>query len=230
MKNIIITGGNRGIGLGLVKQLSIDNNVIMTVRNDQKGGEALDQNKENIKNTSYVVMDVNDSKSVENSFLQIKNRIKNIDILINNAGILIPGLKFNITAIDTDEESILKTFNTNTIGVLRVTKQSVPLMKSGARIINISSGMGQLDDMGSGSLAYRLSKTALNALTKVMANELSEKNISVNAICPGWVQTDMGGKDANLTINESVSKIVSFALGHEFPNGKFLRHGEIIPW
>jgi len=230
MKNIIITGGNRGIGLGLVKQLSIDNNVIMTVRNDQKGGEALDQNKENIKNTSYVVMDVNDSKSVENSFLQIKKRIKNIDILINNAGILIPGLKFNITAIDTDEESILKTFNTNTIGVLRVTKQSVPLMKSGARIINISSGMGQLDDMGSGSLAYRLSKTALNALTKVMANELSEKNISVNAICPGWVQTDMGGKDANLTINESVSKIVSFALGHEFPNGKFLRHGEIIPW
>lgn len=230
MKNIIITGGNRGIGLGLVKQLSIDNNVIMTVRNDQKGEEALDQNKENIKNTSYVVMDVNDSKSVENSFLQIKKRIKNIDILINNAGILIPGLKFNITAIDTDEESILKTFNTNTIGVLRVTKQSVPLMKSGARIINISSGMGQLDDMGSGSLAYRLSKTALNALTKVMANELSEKNISVNAICPGWVQTDMGGKDANLTINESVSKIVSFALGHEFPNGKFLRHGEIIPW
>ena len=230
MKNIIITGGNRGIGLGLVKQLSIDNNVIMTVRNDQKGGEALDQNKENIKNTSYVVMDVNDSKSVENSFLQIKKRIKNIDILINNAGILIPGLKFNITAIDTDEESILKTFNTNTIGVLRVTKQSVPLMKSGARIINISSGMGQLDYMGSGSLAYRLSKTALNALTKVMANELSEKNISVNAICPGWVQTDMGGKDANLTINESVSKIVSFALGHEFPNGKFLRHGEIIPW
>ena len=230
MKNIIITGGNRGIGLGLVKQLSIDNNVIMTVRNDQKGGEALDQNKENIKNTSYVVMDVNDSKSVENSFLQIKKRIKHIDILINNAGILIPGLKFNITAIDTDEESILKTFNTNTIGVLRVTKQSVPLMKSGARIINISSGMGQLDDMGSGSLAYRLSKTALNALTKVMANELSEKNISVNAICPGWVQTDMGGKDANLTINESVSKIVSFALGHEFPNGKFLRHGEIIPW
>lgn len=230
MKNIIITGGNRGIGLGLVKQLSIDNNVIMTVRNDQKGEEALDQNKENIKNTSYVVMDVNDSKSVFNSFLQIKKRIKNIDILINNAGILIPGLKFNITAIDTDEESILKTFNTNTIGVLRVTKQSVPLMKSGARIINISSGMGQLDDMGSGSLAYRLSKTALNALTKVMANELSEKNISVNAICPGWVQTDMGGKDANLTINESVSKIVSFALGHEFPNGKFLRHGEIIPW
>ena len=230
MKNIIITGGNRGIGLGLVKQLSIDNNVIMTVRNDQKGEEALDQNKENIKNTSYVVMDVNDSKSVVNSFLQIKKRIKNIDILINNAGILIPGLKFNITAIDTDEESILKTFNTNTIGVLRVTKQSVPLMKSGARIINISSGMGQLDDMGSGSLAYRLSKTALNALTKVMANELSEKNISVNAICPGWVQTDMGGKDANLTINESVSKIVSFALGHEFPNGKFLRHGEIIPW
>ena len=230
MKNIIITGGNRGIGLGLVKQLSIDNNVIMTVRNDQKGEEALDQNKKNIKNTSYVVMDVNDSKSVENSFLQIKKRIKHIDILINNAGILIPGLKFNITAIDTDEESILKTFNTNTIGVLRVTKQSVPLMKSGARIINISSGMGQLDDMGSGSLAYRLSKTALNALTKVMANELSEKNISVNAICPGWVQTDMGGKDANLTINESVSKIVSFALGHEFPNGKFLRHGEIIPW
>ena len=78
MKNIIITGGNRGIGLGLVKQLSIDNNVIMTVRNDQKGGEALDQNKENIKNTSYVVMDVNDSKSVENSSFKLKTELKTL--------------------------------------------------------------------------------------------------------------------------------------------------------
>ena len=230
MKNIVITGGNRGIGLGLLNNLSKDHNVIITSRTEEKGLNAIRSIVQSPKKVDFVIMDVNKSESVIKGFAKIKEKFEHIDVLFNNAGILIPGLKFNISAVDTDEESILKTFNTNTIGVLRVTKQSVLLMKSGARIINISSGMGQLNDMGSGSLAYRLSKTALNALTKVMANELSERNINVNAICPGWVQTDMGGKDANLTINESVSKIISFALGHEFPTGKFLRHGEIIPW
>jgi NAD(P)-dependent dehydrogenase (short-subunit alcohol dehydrogenase family) len=181
MKNIVITGGNRGIGLGLLNNLSKDHNVIITSRTEEKGLNAIRSIVHPPKKVDFVIMDVNKSESVIKGFAKIKEKFKHIDVLFNNAGILIPGLKFNISAVDTDEESILKTFNTNT-------------------------------------------------LTKVMANELSERNISVNAICPGWVQTDMGGKDANLTINESVSKIISFALGHEFPTGKFLRHGEIIPW
>ena len=103
-------------------------------------------------------------------------------------------------------------------------------MGNGSRIINISSGMGQLDEMNSGSTAYRISKTALNALTKILSNELLSMGIKVNTICPGWVKTDMGGENATLTIEESTAKIAAFALRDNFPNGQFLRHGEIIPW
>ncbi|MEM7184877.1 MAG: SDR family NAD(P)-dependent oxidoreductase, partial [Spirochaetota bacterium] len=106
----------------------------------------------------------------------------------------------------------------------------VPIMNSGGRIINISSGMGQLSDMGSGAIAYRLSKTGLNALSKVLSNELKANNISVNTICPGWVKTDMGGTNATRTVADTVSKIASFALSKDFPNGQFLRDGVVIPW
>ena len=159
---------------------------------------------------------------------EIKNQMDSVDILFNNAGILIP--EYDVPAIETSEDSILETFGINTLGPLRVIKSIVKLMPKGSRIINISSGMGQLDQMEGGSLAYRLSKTALNALTKILSVELSEDEIKVNTICPGWVQTDMGGSNATLTIKESTEKIVKFALMDEFPNGKFLRHGEVLPW
>ena len=103
-------------------------------------------------------------------------------------------------------------------------------MPKQSRIINISSGMGQMSGMSTGSIAYRLSKSALNALSIVLSQELSSRHIKVNAICPGWVQTDMGGYDATLTVKESVKSIKNFALNGNFPNGKFLRHGEILPW
>ena len=183
-----------------------------------------------IKNlhADYVVMDVDDRNSIEVAVGELKNKLSKVDILFNNAGILLK--EYDVDAVGTPETSILKTFNTNTLGVLRVCRSVIPLMKNGGRIINVSSGMGQLEDMESGSIAYRLSKTALNALSKVMSNELSSRNIKVNAICPGWVQTDMGGSSANLTVEESTDRIIKFALEDSFPNGKFLQHGEIIPW
>ena len=225
-QNIFITGGNRGIGLGLLKGLSISNNVIFSVRDKDKGEKTLEE----IKNlhADYVVMDVDDTNSIEVAVGELKNKLSKVDILFNNAGILLK--EYDVDAVDTPETSILKTFNTNTLGVLRVCSSVIPLMKNGGRIINVSSGMGQLEDMESGSIAYRLSKTALNALSKVMSNELSSRNIKVNAICPGWVQTDMGGSSANLTVEESTDRIIKFALEDSFPNGKFLQHGEIIPW
>tara|TARA_B100001996_G_scaffold379594_1_gene365590 strand:+ start:466 stop:1155 length:690 start_codon:yes stop_codon:yes gene_type:complete len=225
-QNIFITGGNRGIGLGLLKGLSGSNNVIFSVKDKAKGEKTLEE----IKNlhADYVVMDVDDTNSIEVAAGELKNKLSTVDILFNNAGILLK--EYNVDAVDTPETSILKTFNTNTLGVLRVCRSVIPLMKNGGRIINVSSGMGQLEDMESGSIAYRLSKTALNALSKVMSNELSSKNIKVNAICPGWVQTDMGGSSANLTVEESTDRIIKFALEDNFPNGKFLQHGEIIPW
>jgi len=228
MKNIFITGGNRGIGKGLVEIFSENNNVFFSARNKQKAKSVIESIGN--KNIDYVIMDVADEKSVLEGIESLKEKTDSIDFLINNAGILIPGLKHKIDAVETDDESILKTFNINTVGVLRVCKAVLPMMRPKSRIINISSGMGQMNGMTTGSIAYRLSKSALNALTIVLSQELSSKGIKVNAICPGWVQTDMGGYEATLTVKESVESIKKFALSDNFPNGKFLRHGEILPW
>ena len=228
MKNIFITGGNRGIGKGLVEEFSKDNNVIFSARNTEKAQLIIDTLGG--KNIDYVIMDVGDSESVQKGIKNLKSKISSVDVLINNAGILIPGLKHKIDAIDTDDDSIMETFNINTVGALRVCKAVIPLMPIKSRIINISSGMGQMEGMGTGSLAYRLSKSALNAMTIVLSQELMVKSIKVNAICPGWVQTDMGGYDATLTVNESADSIKKFTLSDNFPNGKFLRHGEELVW
>ena len=225
-KNIFITGGNRGIGKGLVKLLGKDNNIVFSVRDIKKGEDTLKELKE-VK-AEYVLLDVNDIKSIHNAKQEIKMNMGHIDLLFNNAGILIP--EYEVPAFETSEDSILKTFETNTLGPLRVIKSLLNLIPKGGRIINISSGMGQLDDMEGGSLAYRLSKTSLNALTKILSIELKDRGIKINAICPGWVQTDMGGRNATLTVRESVEKIADFALNKKFPNGKFLRHGEVLPW
>ena len=228
MKNIFITGGNRGIGKGLVEEFSKDNNVIFSARNTEKAQLIIDTLGG--KNIDYVIMDVGDSESVQKGIKNLKSRISSVDVLINNAGILIPGLKHKVDAIDTDDDSIMETFNINTVGVLRVCKAVIPLMPPKSRIINISSGMGQMDGMGTGSLAYRLSKSALNAMTIVLSQELMVKSIKANAICPGWVQTDMGGYEATLTVKESAESIKKFTLSDNFPNGKFLRHGEELAW
>ena len=228
MKNIFITGGNRGIGKGLVEIFSKENKVFFSARDEQKASSVVSSIGN--RNIDYVTMDVGVDDSVLKGIEMLKEKTSSIDILINNAGILIPGLKHKIDAVNTDNESILKTFNINTVGVLRVCKAVLPIMPVSSRIINISSGMGQMEDMATGSIAYRLSKSALNALTIVLSKELLSKDIKVNAICPGWVQTDMGGYDATLTIKESVESIKRFALSDKFPNGKFLRHGEILPW
>ena len=228
MKNIFITGGNRGIGKGLVEIFSENNKVFFSARDKQKANSVIESiGNENI---DYVIMDVADERNVLNGIESLREKTDSIDILINNAGILIPGLKHKIDAVETDDESILKTFNINTVGVLRVCKAVLPMMQPTSRIINISSGMGQMEGMATGSIAYRLSKSALNALTIVLSQELSSKDIKVNSICPGWVQTDMGGYEATLTVKESVESIKKFALSDNFPNGKFLRHGQILPW
>ena len=228
MKNIFITGGNRGIGKGLAEIFSENNKVFFSARDEHKAKSVIESiGNENI---DYVIMDVEDERNVLNGIESLKEKTDSIDILINNAGILIPGLKHKIDAVETDDESILKTFNINTVGVLRVCKAVLPMMRPLSRIINISSGMGQMEGMTTGSIAYRLSKSALNALTIVLSQELSSRDIKVNAICPGWVQTDMGGYEATLTVKESVESIKKFALSDNFPNGKFLRHGEILPW
>jgi len=104
-------------------------------------------------------------------------------------------------------------------------------MQGNGRVVNVSSGMGQLGEMNGCCPAYRLSKTALNAVTRIFADELRDTRIKINSVCPGWVRTDMGGPEAHLSIEDGAKGIVWAAtLTDDGPNGGFFRHGEPIPW
>jgi len=179
-------------------------------------------------------LDVSD----EASRIALRDRIQRdfgrLDVLVNNAGIFpdsAPGSPES-SILRADLEPIRRAFETNTLAALRLCQLLIPLMAGEGRIVNISSGMGQLSDMNSCCPAYRLSKTALNAVTCIFADELgAESGVKINAVCPGWVRTEMGGPNAHLSIEEGVKGIVWAAtLPADGPSGGFFRHGEPIPW
>lgn len=129
--------------------------------------------------------------------------------------------------------AINRAMTTNVYGPLLMSQALVPLMKKNnyGRVVNISSGLGQLSDMGGGYPAYRISKTAINALTRMFAGELKDDNILVNSMCPGWVKTDMGGPDAPRDVQEGADTAVWLAtLPDNGPRGKFFRDRQEIPW
>jgi len=190
-KTAVITGGNRGIGLELCRQLGrLGFSVVLGSRNMQKGKAAATALAKDGVSVTVAQMDMLDAKSIDHAKTVIQSTLGEIGLLINGAGIL---TDYETPLLEVDPEDIRHTFDTNTVGTVRICQALVPLMNAGSRIINISSGMGQLSDMGSGAIAYRVSKTVLNTVTRVLANELKGREIAVNAICPGWVQTDMGG-------------------------------------
>lgn len=225
-----VTGGNKGIGFEICLQLAKNNvHVILTSRDEQKGKNALDELKSHGFDVSYYQLDVTDEKSVENFANYVEDKFGRLDILVNNAGVFLDqnGIE------NSNIELIKKTMDTNFYGALFMTKFFLPLMKKNnyGRVINISSGMGQLADMGGGSLAYRVSKTSLNALTLITSKEIKEYNIQVNSICPGWVKTDMGGTSAPRTLEQGADSAVWLALmSDNGPNGKFFRDRKEIPW
>jgi NAD(P)-dependent dehydrogenase (short-subunit alcohol dehydrogenase family) len=127
----------------------------------------------------------------------------------------------------------MKTFATNTVGPLRLIEAFVPGMRERGygRVVNLSSGAGQLSDMGAGYPAYRMSKAALNALTRITAAELGRGNVKINAMCPGWVRTEMGGPNATRTVDKGAETAVWLAtLPADGPSGGFFRDMKPIPW
>jgi NAD(P)-dependent dehydrogenase (short-subunit alcohol dehydrogenase family) len=224
-KIAIVSGSNRGIGKEIVKQLVEKGfKVIATGRSLENLQEIANEQGSNV---IPVAVDVSSDHSCELFSLFLKENYKKIDVLINNAGIM---GKTRISSFDLAQ--IEKVMNTNFYGALRLSKAVFPLLKNSddGRIINVSSGMGELGSLDGSHAAYRLSKWALNGFTIMLADDLKDTNIIVNAMCPGWCKTEMGGSEAPRTAAMGAETVVWLATEKKIPNGKFFRYNKIIAW
>ncbi|MBT3015024.1 MAG: SDR family oxidoreductase [Candidatus Thiodiazotropha endolucinida] len=230
----IVTGANRGLGLETSRQLArLGHHVLMTSRNEVDGQAAQQMLLNEGLDVSYHPLDVRSEASVLAVVQHFRQHHKRLQILVNNAGIFPdPSPEDSASSIFNAEiENVLNGFDTNTLGPLRLCQALIPLMDGEGCVVNVSSGMGQLSEMGGCCPSYRLSKTALNALTRIFSEELKQTQIKINSICPGWVRTDMGGKEATLSIPEGVEGIIWAAtLADDGPSGGFFRFGKPIEW
>jgi NAD(P)-dependent dehydrogenase (short-subunit alcohol dehydrogenase family) len=231
----LITGANRGIGLEIVRQLARQGmTAVLGARSLAKGkAAAAGLSAEGIE-APVIGLDVADSDSVQAAVADILGRFGRIDVLVNNAGILEEGFHpEDASVFDAPIDRVMKTFATNTVGPLRLIEAFVPGMseRGYGRVVNLSSGAGQLADMGAGYPAYRMSKAALNALTRITAAELGRGNVKINAMCPGWVRTEMGGPNATRTVEKGAETAVWLAtLPADGPSGGFFRDMKPIAW
>jgi len=235
-KVAVVTGANRGIGFETCRQLAKHGmRVVLTARDEQKGRAAAERLRKEELDVDFAPLDVTDDASVRELARQIKKTYGRVDVLVNNAGVMIDGMAGDENAgtgvMQAKVETLRRTMEVNVYGALRVTQALLPLMpRDHARIVNVSSGMGQLSDMNGGWPGYRISKTALNALTRILADELKDTGIRVNSICPGWVKTDMGGAEAPRTTGQGADTIVWLATERVVPTGGFFRDRKPIPW
>jgi len=227
----VVTGGNRGIGLEVCRQLAGKGvRVLLTARDEEKGRGACAKLKEAGLPVLFHPLDVSDPRSIERLAGHLKKEFGRLDILVNNAAVRLDR--------DTRGESvpagILRAMmEVNAYGPLLLCQALAPLLrKSGrGRIVNVSSGMGSISDMKGGSPAYRISKAAINAVTRILADELKGSGVLVNSCHPGWVKTDMGGPGAPKTVEEGADTPVWLALLPEGgPTGGFFRERKPMPW
>lgn len=229
----VITGGNRGLGLAAAEGLSQRGyTVVVTARTEQKAQDTTEYLRELGYDVPAVVADVSQPKSLEPLGQLVDERYGRVDCIINNAGIF-PESDAEGSVFNSPFELIERAFRTNTLGALAVVRLLVPIMKRRRQgcIVNVTSGMAGLTEMNGGYPAYRFSKVGLNALTRMLADELQHTEIRVNSVCPGWVRTDMGGPGAKRSIDEGVAGILWAAtLPPDGPTGKFFRDGNELPW
>ncbi|MEO1131604.1 MAG: SDR family oxidoreductase [Cyanobacteria bacterium J06639_1] len=227
----VVTGANRGIGLETCRQLAeVGLQVILTSRNEAQGREACDRLRDDGLKVAYHPLDVTDDASIQTLSDTLKRTYGRLDVLINNAAIHIDNA---LSVLTTDLSILDKTLETNVRAPFALCKQLIPLMQANnyGRVVNVSSGAGQLYDMRSGYPAYRMSKAALNALTRILASEMKGTNIIVNSVCPGWVKTEMGGTNAPRDVEEGADTIVWLAtLPDGAPSGIFFRDRQPISW
>ncbi len=233
----VVTGGNRGLGLEIVRQLAGRGLDVVLGSRSLAAGEAavrqLGSVAGNGNAAGHVVaaeLDVADAGSVARFTVLLHGRFRRCDVLVNNAAIAVDGAQDAATA---DLDVVRRTLETNLLGAWQLTQALIPAMRANryGRIVNVSSGVGRLSTMGSGIPAYRVSKTALNALTRILADEVREDGILVNACCPGHVRTDMGGASAGVSTQAAADTPVWLAtLPADGPNGGFYRNRAALEW
>jgi len=235
----LVSGANRGIGLAIAEQLARKGlKVIIGARNERSGLEAQKRLVTRGLDVYFTLLDVADTASIMAAVGRVSDTFGRLDILVNNAGIMID---HKTTILDLPLDLLQSTLATNALGPLLLSQGFVPLMckHQYGRIVNISSSLGSLSDIVDPasdytrlrSPAYRLSKTFLNGITALLARELREQNILVNAVCPGWVRTNLGGPEAPV-LPEQVTKTPVWlaTLPDDGPTGGFFREQQPIPW
>ena len=230
MKTALITGANKGIGYEVARQLAVKGfHVFIGARNRDAGRKAVDEITKKGGKATFLEIDVADNASVTAAVREFAKAADQLDVLVNNAGIMVDG---DDAILEVSDELVRKTLETNTLGALRVTRAFASLLaKSKApRVINVSSGGGQLTGGADGwAPAYCISKTALNGVTSQLATALPK--FAINSVCPGWVRTDMGGRNATRSVEEGADTIVWLASdAPQNLTGKFLRDRKEIPW
>jgi len=236
MKNILITGSSRGLGLEFTKQyLEKGDNVIASCRNPEKASDLQELKSKFPNNLTLIQLDVVEEEDRDRVFKQVKTKIDSLDVLINNAGIVSgeEGKRFNLGEVYKEDFS--KVFLVNSIAPLLMSEKFLPLLEKGekSKIINITSSNGCIAKRNQGGkYSYCTSKAALNMITKILSNDLREKDIVTLAIHPGWIKTDMGGQNAPQEIEEPISMIIDLIDKSDITlSGKLLDwEGNELPW
>ena len=230
----LVTGANRGIGFETCRQLAAhDFDVVLGARDRVDGPRAARALTAEGLRVEYVHLDVDDPDSVRAAAALVRERFGRLDVLVNNAGI---GFDFAERAVSADLESATRTIGTNVLGPWRVTQELLPLLveSPSGRVVNVSSSGGSFGATPGlrmrGSVAYSVSKAALNALTLKLATELAGTSVTVNAVCPGHTAT-APGDTVGRPVPEGAASVVAVALlADDGPTGAFFQDGEPLPW
>jgi NAD(P)-dependent dehydrogenase (short-subunit alcohol dehydrogenase family) len=221
----LVSGANRGIGREVARQLAADHGFAV-LAGARDPGAAGPPDADGIE---FVQLDVSDQASVDRLGERVGSDPGRLDVLVNNAGLY--GSPTGAADYDLDEAH--EVLEVNLFGAWRLAQAMLPLLRRSeqGRIVNVSSGAGQLSDMEGGRAAYRVSKSGLNALTRILAADEAGSGILANTMCPGWVRTDMGGSAAPRSVEEGADTAVWLAtLPEDGPSGGFFRDRKPIPW
>ena len=230
MKIAVVSGANRGLGKEVVRQLADGGFFVVLTSRTEQGREVASAFRDAGLSVAYHQLDVADGRSIAELAEFLRDEYGTIDVLVNNAGIHYDTYQSTMTA---DFGTVEEAFRVNTLGPWRLTKALHPILRKGGggRVVNVSSSSGSFVNSWPGTPAYAVTKAGLNMLTVKMAADLADDAILVNAVCPGWVRTDMGGGQAPLSVREGAAGILWAAtLADDGPTGGFFQHGKPVPW